>query len=138
MAEFSVVAASKKKEIEGRNGPLQVLALTLAKEGEAAPVMAEWLTKTSTSIPVPGSKLDGDLEESPYGLRFKRAQNNINFGGGGRQRDPATEKRITRMASQERALRYMVAKGIQDFKLDDDFRKVIDWFQRDADEAGNK
>jgi hypothetical protein len=102
LAEFSVLAASKKKDVDGKNGPMQVLALTLAKEGEAAPVVAEWYTKASTPIPAPGAKLEGELENSQYGWKFRKAQQN-GFGGGGK-RDPATEKRIVHQHSQDMAI----------------------------------
>jgi hypothetical protein len=100
VSEFSVIAAAKKKDVQGQNGPMQVIALTL-DDGSAAPVLAEWFTKASTPLPAPGQKLDGTLEDSQYGKKFKKAQHNGGFGG---KRDPATEKRITRQHSQDMAI----------------------------------
>jgi hypothetical protein len=113
-------------------GEMQQIKMTLAGEGRVS-----WYTKRQTALPQPGAQLEGTVEDSEYGKKFKKAKTQMGFGGGGGFRmDPAKDRRITRMASQERALRYMVARGITDFKLDDDFRKVIDWFARDADAAG--
>ena len=133
MAEYTVIAANQKKELDGQHGRMQVIALTLGKDGQADAIQAEWFTKATTPLPQQGQKLEGEVEQGQYGLKFKKAQ--TGFGGGKGGMDPATQRRVARFAAQERALLYMQVKGITDFKLDDDFRKVVTWFQKDAEAA---
>lgn len=97
-------------------------------EGEAATIT--WNRKPGSAGPSVGDVLDGTLEDNgSYGKKFKKAAaGGFNRGGG---MSPEQQKAIVRQHSQEMALRYAAIKGA-DFKLDDDFRKVISWFQEDA------
>lgn len=95
MTAFTVKAASKKKDVDGKHGPMQVIALTF-DDG----TQAEWFTKASTPVPAPGSTLDGELEDGQYGKKFKKA---FAGGGGGRggqglskEEWAAKDKRIAR------------------------------------------
>lgn len=136
MPEYLVVTAVKKKDVDGRNGPMQVINLVLDIDGKHQ--AAEWFTKASTALPAPGEKVDGTLEASQYGLRFKKA---FKEGGGGfRPRDPKESAKITRQHSQEMALRYATLRHAQerlpeDFQLADLF-KIADHFDADVERAG--
>jgi len=80
-----------------------------------------------------GMTLDGDLEaDGRGGWKFKATRNGF---GSGRPRDPQESARIQRQHAQEMALRYAAIKAKTDLKLDDDFRKVIDWFDADTKAA---
>jgi hypothetical protein len=133
--DFKVVSASKKKDVQGKHGPMQVINLVL--EDAEGRKNAEWFTKAETQLPQPGSTLDGTLESGEYGLKFKKAQGaGFGGGGGGKGRSPEENARIVRQHSQEMALRYAVAKASAG-QLPDDFKPkdlllIIDWFDRDA------
>lgn len=135
MPEFQVLSASKKKDVQGKNGPMQVINLRLQDGQETK--NAEWFTKATTAIPQAGQKLEGDLEfDSQYNSwKFKKAQGGFG-GGGGAKRPPEENARIVRQHSQEMALRYAVAKAAAG-QLPDNFKPndmvaIIDWFDRDA------
>lgn len=143
MPEFTVVSSSKKKEFPAKDDKpaMQVIALRLAQDGNAAPVEAEWFTRATTDLPMPGSKLDGDLEPGQYGMRFKKSRPNNGFGGG--RRDPATEKRIVHQHSQDMAIETLklahqmgVAPEVENVKaLVDAVEAVADVYDRKAWEA---
>jgi hypothetical protein len=139
LAEFSVLAASQKKTVESKHGPRQVINLTLAKEGEAAPVQCEWFTLATTAIPAPGSKLEGELESGQYGMSFKKAQNNGGFGGGRGGRSPEERRSIARQHAQKVAMQYAEIKGEkgdlpEKYKVSD-LKPIIDWLFNDVLEA---
>lgn len=143
MPEYGVISAVKKKEVDGQHGPMQVIALTL-DDGTASPIAAEWFTKASTPIPAPGERLDGTLEDSQYGKKFKKAQQQ-GFGGG--RRDPQTEKRITRQHSQDmgiQTLRLAIELGALKASEVTTVKEIVqrvktlaDVYDRDAWEAGS-
>lgn len=56
---------------------------------------------------------------------------NCEFEAGGNGGSPERQNIIVRQHSQEMALRYAHIKGASP-TLDDEFRKVIDWFDADA------
>jgi hypothetical protein len=101
--KFTVVEATKKKDVEGRNGPMQVIGLGLIDEAGTA-VAAEWYTRADTALPQPASTLDGDVEDGPYGKKFKKAAPAFGGGGGFRQKDPAERRSIAMQSSLTRAV----------------------------------
>lgn len=132
MPTFTVQAASQKKLLpDNGRGAKQVINLTLA-DGDQPPVIAEWFTNATTPLPTPGSTLDGTVEQSDYGPKFKKAGG---FGGGPRQRDPRESAQIQRQHSQEMALRYAALRADKEMLPEPftlaDLRKVIDWFEQD-------
>jgi hypothetical protein len=119
MPEFTVAAASQKKTLDGKNGPMQVIALSLTDGG--ATHQAEWFTKASTPLPAEGSRIEGTLEPSDYGLKFKKAFNGGAGGGGGfRPRDPKDTASIIRQHSQHMAVTLLVAKATAGKLTEDD------------------
>jgi hypothetical protein len=136
MTPITVQKATQKGEPVDRGyGPMVTYALTLDANGQT--VTADWFTKASTPPPSPGSVLEGTIEPSEYGPKFKKARNG--FGGGGRPRDPQENARIMRQHSQEMALRYAHIRCLQeqlptDFKLSD-LKVIVDWFDADAKAA---
>lgn len=116
-------------------GPMQTIALTLQEYGQAEEIAAEWYTKATNAVPALGSQLEGDVEPSQYGNKFKKAKAG-GFGGRG-GRSPEESKSITRQHSQHMALLYVQLRHAQGklpdgFGLNDDLRKIIDWFDTDA------
>lgn len=130
MAEYTVLAASQKKMVDGQHGPMQVIALTLQADG-GQPQQCEWFTKATTNVPVAGQKLDGELQESQYGLKFKKTQGGGfgGFRGGGRS--PGEQRSIARMHSQKMAMQYAAVKGEVPSTWTA-LEELVDWFYQDA------
>jgi hypothetical protein len=100
--KFTVVEATVTKEVpDGKFGPMKSVTLGLVDEAGAA-VQAEWFTKAETPLPQPGSSLEGDLENGPYGKKFKKAAGQFAGGGGFRQKDPAERRSIAMQSSGAR------------------------------------
>lgn len=148
MATYTVQSASQKKTVDGKYGPMQVIALTFSDGTEA-----EWFTKATTPLPAAGSTLEGDLEDGQYGKSFKKAKPAGGFSGSGgsakdayweakEARDLRNDRRMGRAHAQEMAIRVAVGAGyfqgeVVRQKLDDDLRPLIDWFDKDVlDVAG--
>jgi hypothetical protein len=139
MTAFTVTQAAQKKTLDGKHGPMQVISLALQEYG-AEPVTAEWFTKAETPIPQPGSKLEGDVSPSEYGLKFKKAQAGGFNGGGPRGRSPEESRRIVRQHSEHMAILYVEFAHLrgtlpEGFKLGD-LTPIIDFFHKDAMEGG--
>ena len=105
MPEFTVLEAEHKKAVDGKHGPMQVIALRL-NDGDRDHD-AEWFTKATTDVPQSGTRLEGTLEAGQYGLRFKKAYNAP--GGGGRS--PKDTASIVRQHSQHMSLLLLQAKA---------------------------
>ena len=133
MAEYTVVPAEHKKAVDGRNGPMQVIALRLS-DGTTEHA-AEWFTKADTAVPSPNTRIEGTLEPSQYGLKFKKDR--PAFGGTARARDPKDTASIVRQHSQHMTLLLLQAKA-QSGKLTDEdltpakIKQVTDFFDDDV------
>lgn len=104
MPTFTVQAAAKKKDIpDSGRGAKQVIVLTLV-DGDQPPVIAEWFTAAATPIPTTGSTLEGTVEPSEYGPKFKKAGGFSGGGGGGRPRTPEERKSIQMQHAQKCAV----------------------------------
>lgn len=104
MPTFTVQAASVKKQIpDSGRGAKQVINLTLA-EGDQPPVIAEWFTAATTAIPSVGSTIEGTIEPSEYGPKFKKAGGFGGGGGGGRSESPETRRSIAMQHAQKCAV----------------------------------
>jgi hypothetical protein len=133
MPTFTVKNAIKTSDKPDKGyGPMQEIALVLQGDDPSAPeVSASWYTSIKTDVPQAGARLEGDVELTQYGTKFKKAKGAGFAGGGGRS--PEDRKSIVRQHSQEMALRYCTLKGAKPDM--GELRKVIDWFQRDAEEG---
>jgi len=134
MAEYTVLAAEHKKDLPAKEGmsAKQVVKLRLSdgtREHEA-----EWLTVSTTDADaLPGTRINGTLESSQWGLKFRKDSQG---SGGGRGRDPKDTAAMSRSAAQDRALAYMQVKATMGV-LKDDFKPdallpLIEWFQADV------
>lgn len=141
MPIYTVVAAAQKKTVEGQNGPMQVINLTL-DDGSGQPIAAEWFTKASTNVPAAGERLEGDITNDPqWGNKFKRAQRGgFGGGGGGWRDDPKVQASILRQHSQHMALQLLaIAFDREIIAAPDDgaalfqlLSATADWFDRDV------
>jgi hypothetical protein len=82
------------------HGPMRSIKLTF--EGIAG--TPEWYTKAETQPPAVGSELYGTVEDSQYGLKFKKAKQGGGGFGGPRPEDPERARRILRQHSQHMAI----------------------------------
>lgn len=126
---YEVVSATKKKDLPGGGNKRPTVVWTMRvmdPQGEFHDV--EMLRPQEPTV---GESIEGHIETNEYGKKLVRDQASGWSGGGGKS--PDQQRSIVRQHSQEMALRYLAAKNVQSFSLDDDFRKVIQWF---ADDAG--
>lgn len=136
MPQFTVVTAQKVKDVQGKYGAMQVIAMKL-NDGTMT-TDAEWFTKADTPIPFAGESVEFEIDASnPQFPPKAKKPNNGNYppsggGGGGFKKDPATQRSIIRQHSQEMALRYVVAKEMVLTKGIADLLPIIDWFEKDA------
>ena len=129
MSEYIVAEAGVTKSGLGTNGDMKEITLRF-QDG----VQATWFCKQDTAVPAPGTSVQGEIEDSQWGKKFKKARSG-GFGGGGfggGKMDPAREQKIVRQHSQEMALRYVAAKDVPLNNGIEDLTKIIDWFQKDA------
>lgn len=136
MPTYLVENATKKKEIEGRNGPLAIWELQL-KDGEST-VTCELAQMATTPAPYAGQSVEGAIDHSgPYGAKFKKASRSQTQSNGGFQRDPKESASIVRQHSQHMAILWcsiLERKG----RLTDEavsptgLAKLIDFFMLDA------
>lgn len=133
MPAFTVKEATQKSTKQTDYGQMQSIELVLQEYGVAETTKAEWYTKGTTPLPQPGSQLEGELHPSQYGLKFKKTPVGGPPRAGGRS--PEETRQIVRQHSQMVALQYATlrhAQGkLQDFTWND-FKKIIDAFDRDA------
>jgi|SRR5882672_12802003 len=145
--------ASEPKEWEGQYGPMLTYVMDIEADGQMNSNI-EINRKPESRAPAVGEKIAGHIEHGNYADKFK-----LNFeatkelgqpsgrGSGGKkdwtpesQRDPERSARILRQHSQSASIAYaqlMLAQGRLDQKFGPgDLKVLIDWFDRDADEAG--
>lgn len=132
---LEVVGAERGPVKDGQYGPMAAIKLVLKlPDGEMK--SAEWFTKATTPVPQAGEKVTGTLEDSQYGLKFRKAKVNGAFGP--RPEDPKRSASIRRQHSQHMALLYAQVKATlgqlpDDFKPETHLRAIIDWFDEDVD-----
>jgi hypothetical protein len=137
---YTLTSLQKKKEFDGKYGKSIVYRVGL--EGPDGPTTAEMVLKAATRPPAEGDRLEGTLEETDFGLKFKRAQAGGFGGGGPRQEDPKKSAAIGRMHAQGMALEYAAIRERQG-KLPDEFSlkdlwKIADAFVADAEAARDR
>lgn len=132
MATFTLTEIEKVKDIDNppeKGGPATVYRLTFEED----PRRPEFYATAKTPVPKPGDKVEGEIEESNFGPKFKRAGAR-GSSGGGFKRSPAENRKIVRQHSQEMALRReanLIASGNPALK-GEQLRALIDWYENDA------
>lgn len=86
-------------------GPMKAYRMKLRDaEGKEIPLV-EWSRKPTSQPPTVGESLEGTLETTSFGTKFKKALAQNGFGGGApRGRDPKESKRIAVQASHKVAV----------------------------------
>lgn len=110
MAKYTVVAAVSVGQIEVQGNPLNKVMVTMTDEA-GNQVGAEMLQKPDTALPAAGSTLEGTIEETKYGKRFKKDRQAGGFGGGARGRSPEERDEIMRQNALTNAVAYVTAKA---------------------------
>lgn len=94
--------------------------------------ICEWSRKEGSPGPTVGEVLEGELTQTQYGWKFKKAQSN----GGGFGKSPEQQRSIVRQHSQEMALRWMAIQvGREKVPASfgyEELKPIIDWFVKDA------
>lgn len=139
MTSFTVKSAVKTGDKPDKGyGPMQSIQLVLQEYGTTTDLGAEWYTKATTAVPTAGAVIEGTIEPSQYGPKFKKAQAGGTYqGGGGRGgRSPEETKSIVRQHSQHMALLYTKIKAdlgqLPESWGMAEVRTIIDWFDADA------
>lgn len=101
MPSFTVNKAEFKKKFDGKKGGTFAV-YTVELKDEQGFTNAELVQKEETPAPKPGDVLEGSLESTEYGMKFKKEQSFSGKGGGGKS--PKERAEIRRMASQKCAL----------------------------------
>lgn len=101
MPSFTVNKAEFKKKFEGKKGGTFAV-YTVELKDEQGFTNAELVQKEETPAPKQGDVLEGTLESTEYGQKFKKEQSFGGKGGGGKS--PKERAEIRRMASQKCAL----------------------------------
>lgn len=138
MPTFTVTDIQKveDKPAEGNFGPQKVIWFTLEGNGQE-PRQARWWATPNDVTPKPGESIDGEMEQKPYGWKFKRARSGggRGFGGGG-GRSPEENRRIVRQHSQDMAIQWAQlahARGTLPESFDTNgLLKLVDVFHNDA------
>ncbi len=151
MPTFRVDACEVKKELPEKDGkgPFVIYQLLLGDGVSDRPIEAELLQKPSTAAPTVGQRIDGTVEKTDFGNRFKKDK--PAFNGGGRVEDPKKSAEIRRMACQRAAIELLAVEVAANRTLFADRENLFDvtkasalllprieWLEKDIIAAGEK
>lgn len=102
--EFKVLSATKLKERDSQYG--KMIDYMMVFEDDKAGEMSQ---KADTPAPKAGDVLEGEITQTNYGPKFKKASKG-GFGGGWKQ-DPETRKEIMRQNALTNAVQFCIAKA---------------------------
>jgi hypothetical protein len=91
---YKITSVGPDKEITTQNGKFKVYSIQLEGVG-----WVELMQKPETAAPNAGQELEGTVEDTQYGKRFKKAQGAGGSFGGNRAQDPATRSSIERQSA---------------------------------------
>jgi len=100
---YTIKNSMKTGEYEGKYGKLYKYTVQLEGESDAV----ELSQKPTTPEPKTGDILEGIIEETQYGKKFKK----IETSSGNSKSDPATQKAIIRQNALTNAVNYVIAKA---------------------------
>lgn len=105
MASYIVRNAVKTADRPDKGyGPMQEIELVLQEYGQAEEISASWYTKRETALPDAGSRIEGELEPSQFGLKFKKAKGAGGGFRGGGGKSPEERRSIAMQSSAARAV----------------------------------
>ena len=103
---YEIVSAVKTRDVKTQNGDFVEIMMTL-KDDKGVNTAASMLQKPET--PIPSGKIEGTIEQSNYGPKFKKDRTGMT--GGGRFNDPLVRKEIIRQNALGNAIQYCIAKS---------------------------
>jgi hypothetical protein len=129
--DYTLLSATLDSTFTTANGQFNVYEVEL-QDSNGEKTLAKLNTKSSSPSP-PAGPITGNLENTPYGWKFKKefAPKPGGFGGGAPRNDPDTQAKIVRQHSQTVAVAIFVARGKTDFTFDE-FEKLADALDRDV------
>lgn len=101
---YTIKNSMKTGEYEGKYGKLYKYTIQLEGESDAV----ELSQKPDSPEPKTGDVLEGTIEDTQYGKKFKKA---LAPFGGSQKSDPATQKAIIRQNALTNAVNYVTAKA---------------------------
>ena len=126
MSKFTVKNCLKTGERQTDFGQMADYALSLA-DPNGNEIGCTWSRKVTS--PAPSGEIEGDIEETKWGKKFKQAKGSFgSFGGGGAKANP-------REHAQEMALRYceiQATLGAITSLSKEALLPLVDWFAKDA------
>jgi hypothetical protein len=135
MAHYKVITATKGKEVQLEFGLFNEIALILQDDSNR-PISATMLQRPETPLPANGSDINGTLESTRFGNKFKKDKDQ--FGSGTAfGRSPTDQRSIVRQHSQEMALRQLALEADLGFLDKDTYEtslifKYADNYEADA------
>lgn len=140
VSDFTIqeVLGEERFSIEGKG---DFVAYTVSFDGEQGRGIAQHKRKANSPAPAAGETIDAEIVQKNGKTELKRIWTGAPSNGGGKnfQRDPKDTAQIVRQHSQHMAMLH-VASMERRGKLPDSWdlealRKVIDWYQADAEKA---
>lgn len=142
MPAYTITAATKKKDWQSeKGGPMTTWVVNLT-DSSGTLVTAEMNTKATS--PEPSGPVEGVVEQTNWGPKFKKAFDPKPFGGGGSsaRNDPATQAAIIRQHSQTIAMQIItlqVQAGVIEAKgIGVEFLRLADWLDQDVRDGVKK
>lgn len=102
--EYKIVNSMRTGEFDSKFGKMVKYTVQLEDENEAV----ELVQKPDSPEPKSGDVIEGTIENTQYGRKFKKERSG---GFGGSKSDPATQKAIIRQNALTNAVNYCIAKA---------------------------
>lgn len=90
----TAVAGNPRQWNAAQGGPMLSYRVNLKDTAGVETQNVEWAKKATSKAPVVGETVEGNLDNTPHGLKLKVAFNATGNAGGGRPKDPAERAAI--------------------------------------------
>jgi hypothetical protein len=108
---YTVRGAVPTKTGLGQSGNMQDVALALTGP-DGVELTASWFAKMGETLPQPGSQVEGSIEQSQYGPKWKPVRQGGGGGGGrGWQPEPPEKRRSIAMQHAQKCAVELLAVG---------------------------
>lgn len=141
--EFTITSVQDNPRMwqSSKGGPMLSYKINVEDDQKFATPFVEWARKESSPAPIVGQKIEGSLELTDYGHKFKAAQSPNGFGGS-RPEDPKKAAAIGRMHDQDMSLRTVeiasklgLVAPTTTAELFELIARTADWYGRDTTRA---
>lgn len=130
--KYTIKSCIKTGDRQSDFGQMSDYALSLV---DSSGVEIGCTLSQKATTPIPSGEIEGDIEDSKWGKKFKKSKSSFGGGFGG-----AGAKSIPREHAQEMALKYcdvQVALGALKSLSKEALLPLIDWFEKDAQGASS-